>query len=306
MMNLAWPWCFLALPLPWLLRRLLPPADAGVALRLPQLPHAAPATMATDARPLWIAALVWLLLVVAAARPQVAGAPLPQEASGRELMLALDVSASMATRDLLLEGQATERLQVARRFADDFIRRRAGDRIGLVVFGTQAYLHTPLTFDLEALRAALNGAEAGLAGRETALGDAIALATKRLRAAHGEARVLVLLTDGANTAGTLAPLRAAWLAQRANVRVHVVGIGPAAESDEATLRGIAGQTGGLYLRATDGAALAGFFRAIDRIETATQEARPVTPVRELYPWPLALALALAAGLALRHARGATA
>lgn len=303
-MSLAWPWIFLALPLPWLLRRLLPPLDAGLALRLPRLPEVPSAGTARGASPLWISALAWLLLLLAAARPQAPGEPVMQAVHGRELMLALDVSASMATRDLLLDGQAAGRLQAARRFAGDFIRRREGDRIGLVVFGTQAYLHTPLTFDLQAVRSALDGAETGLAGRETALGDAIALATKRLRTARGEDRVLVLLTDGANTAGTLAPLRAAWLAQRENVRVHVVGIGPPAGLDEATLRGIADQTGGIYLRATDGAAIASFFREIDRIEAVKLDPLALTPVRELYPWPLSLALALAAWLALRRARGA--
>lgn len=300
--GFAWPLCFLALPLPWLLRRLLPPV-AGVALRVPSLPPAAADVAARVTASTWIAALAWLLLVTAAARPQVPGRLLAQE--GRDMMLAVDVSASMATRDLLLDGRPVERLQAARSIAGDFIRRREearADRIGLVVFGTQAYLHTPPSFDLHAVRAALDTAETGLAGRETALGDAIALATKHLSALPDHARVLVLLSDGANTAGTLAPLRAAWLAQRENVRIHAVGIGAGAELDEATLKGIAEQTGGVYLRATDAAAIGEFFRSIERLEAATHGAPPLRRAQELYAWPLGLAFVLACGLALRRTR----
>lgn len=300
--GFAWPWCFLALPLPWLLRRLLPPV-AGVALRMPSLPPAAADVTARVTASTWIAALAWLLLVTAAARPQVPGQLLAQE--GRDMMLAVDVSASMATRDLLLDGRPVERLQAARSIAGDFIRRREAaraDRIGLVVFGTQAYLHTPPSFDLHAVRAALDTAETGLAGHETALGDAIALATKHLSALPDQARVLVLLSDGANTAGTLAPLRAAWLAQRENVRIHAVGIGAGAELDETTLKGIAEQTGGVYLRATDAAAIGEFFRSIERLEAAAHGAPPLRRAQELYAWPLGLAFVLACGLALRRTR----
>jgi Ca-activated chloride channel homolog len=317
-MSFAWPWCFVLLPLPWLLRRWLAPSDAGVALRVPQLPTSLGAVSAPRTAwslSVWIASLAWLLLVGAAARPQAPGEPSLQSVSGRDLMLAFDVSASMATPDLRLGGQATERLRVARSLADDFLERRQGDRVGLIVFGSQAYLHTPLTLDLQAVRAALATMETGFAGPETALGDAIGLATKHLTPLAANSRELVLLTDGANTAGTLAPQRAAWLAQRAGVRIHAIGIGAAPAGfdtgkppdglDEATLQQLATQSGGSYQRATDSAAIADFFRRLDQIRPTTQGTVAIRPQRALYPWPLGLALLLSVWLALRRTRQTT-
>lgn len=319
-MSFAWPWCFVLLPLPWLLRRWLAPSDAGMALRVPLLPASlgvtgAPRTGLPLSLPLWVAAFAWLLLVGASARPQVPGQPNLQPVSGRDLMLAFDVSNSMATPDMQLDGKPTARLRVARTLAYDFLKWRQGDRVGLIVFGSQAYLHTPLTFDLEAVRAALATMETGFAGPETALGDAIGLATKHLAPLADHSRELVLLTDGANTAGTLAPQRAAWLAQRAGVRIHAIGIGAArvvADAgkqadglDEATLQQIVEQSGGSYRRAADSAELEDFFRALDKIQPSTQAAVTVRPQRALYPWPLGLALILSVALALRRSRQMT-
>ena len=311
-MSFAWPWFFLLLPLPWLLRYGLAPVEAGAALRLPHWP----AALAVGHRPsgsLWLAGLVWLLLVGACARPQVPGEWLVQPVRGRNLMLAFDVSASMATRDLRLGGQTLDRLSVARRLADDFLQRRQGDRVGLVVFGSQAYLHTPLTFDLTAVRAALATMEPGFAGPETALGDAIGLATKHMQQLAEPTRELVLLTDGANTAGTLSPARAAWLAQRAGVRIHVIGIGATAPDsvggraqatgvDEATLQQLAEQSGGSYQRATDSAAIAQFFERLAQLRPGAEGTVASRPPRALYPWPLGLALVLTVGLLLHRIR----
>lgn len=312
--GFAWPWCFLLLALPCLVR-LLPPVP-GAALRVPSVRSMESRIGSHLVSPLgsrivprisaatWVALLAWLLLVAAAARPQMPGALLSQQ-SGRDLMLAIDVSASMATRDLQFDGKPLERLQAARNVAGSFIRQReqAGrDRVGLVVFGSQAYLHTPLSFDLHAVRAALDTAETGLAGRETALGDAIALSTKHLGTQPRDARVLILVSDGANTAGTLEPMRAAWLAQREDVRIHAIGIGASAELDEATLKGIAAQTGGLYVRATDAAAISDFFRHVDQLESAPHARSPVRRAQELYVWPLAGAFLLACALVLIRVR----
>jgi Ca-activated chloride channel homolog len=309
--SFAWPWCFLALPLPWLLRRLLPPSEASPALRLPHLPAIeAAADTPRLTLPLVLATLAWLLLVSAAARPQIPAEHLLQPAGGHDLMLAFDVSASMATTDLQLGGKQVQRLQAARTLVDGFLQRRQDDRIGLIVFGSQAYLHTPLTFDLEAVRAALTTMETGFAGPETALGDAIGLAIKHLQPLAGNHRELIVLTDGANTAGTLAPQRAGWLAQRAGVLIHAIGIGaaaavtktgmPAAGLDEATLQQLASQSGGSYLRATDSAALEDFFHRLDQSQPAVHDAAMLRPLQELYPWPLALALMLCVWLALRR------
>jgi Ca-activated chloride channel family protein len=298
--SLAWPWMLLALPLPFVLRVLIAPVSTGAALRVPVLPTSKPLPASPRKRlPLSIAVLAWLLLAVAATRPQVPGTA-SQSVSGRDLMLAFDVSMSMATADLRLEGRTVDRLQAARHLAHDFLERRRGDRVGLLVFGAQAYLHTPLSFDVQAVRAALAGMEPGLAGRETALGDAIALAVKHLRALPESARVLVLLTDGASTAGTLPPERAVWLARREFVRVHVIGIGAASELDDAALKSIAERTGGSYRRAADSDALARFFGEIDRLEPAS--AAETRTMRELYHWPLSAALGLACLLLLLRLR----
>lgn len=318
-MSFAWGWCFLALPLPWLVRRLLPAYVATPALRVPALPGGFLDDPGRPGHgfgwgPPWLAVLAWLLLVTAAARPQLPGAADPHGSSGRALMLAVDVSASMATSDLLLAGRRVDRLGAARHLTDVFLARLRGDRAGLVVFGAQAHLHTPLTADLEALRFALAGVEPGMVGKETALGDAIALATRHLQILPAEARILVLLTDGANTAGTLPPERAAWLAARAGVRIHAVGIGAAdrqgadpggagrarAGVADATLQGVAETTGGSYSRATDAAELAGFFEGLEQLEATAEGGR--VPGRDLYPWPLGTALALLGWLGWRRWR----
>lgn len=301
-MSFAWPWLLLALPLPWALRMLLAPVESGAALRVPQLPGTEVQAAARASPRLWIAALAWMLLAIVAARPQIEGEAAPPH-GGRGLMLAFDVSMSMAAIDLLHGEAPVERLAAARALAGDFLARRQGDRAGLVVFGSQAYLHTPMTWDLHAVRAALGSVQAGLAGRETALGDAIALSVKYLAALPGEARVLVLLTDGANTAGSLSPERAAWLAQREGVRIHAVGVGALPAQDEALLREIAGQTGGSYARATDSQAMAAFFAGVERAEPALPN-EPARRMRDLYPWPLALACLIAAWLAWRGRREA--
>ena len=298
-MSFAWPWLFLALPLPWVARLLLPPAEGGLALRVPRLPDAGGHVMPATTH-LWLAALAWLLLVVAAARPQMPGEPIPVR-GGSDLMIAFDVSMSMSATDLKHGDATVERLHAARALAGDFLARREGDRIGLVVFGAQAYLHTPLTYDLHAVRAALDSVQAGLAGKETALGDAIALSVKYLKNLPDNARVLVLLTDGAHTAGALDPSRAAWLAQREGVRIHTVGVGASSDLDEAALKDIAKRTGGSYARATDSQAIAAFFAGVERAETSVRN-DTLRPMRELYPWPLALACLLAAARAWRTRR----
>lgn len=246
-LSFAWPAAAFALPLPWLLCRLWP-AAAGPALRVPDLAAftatlpkraaagegtaaaiAAPATR-SPRLPAVFAALAWLALVIAAMRPQLVDPAQAAPASGRELMIALDVSASMGTPDMRAGEQTMTRLQAARALAAEFVARRDGDRIGLIVFGSQAYLHTPLTFDLAAVQAALGGVEVGLAGRETALGDALALAARRVAEHRDSARVLIVLTDGAHNAGALTPEQALWLAQREGLRLFTVGLGAPAAS----------------------------------------------------------------------------
>ncbi len=319
MISLAWPWLLLALPLPWLVWRFLPPAPSGSgqALRVPF--YATLSSLATgggDARRRWSLAwalLVWLLLVLAAARPQWLGEAVELPQTGRDLMLAVDISGSMAIPDLDPQGGQATRLDVVKLTGSRFIERREGDRVGLILFGSRAYLQTPLTFDRKTVATVLHEAEIGLAGKETAIGDAIGLAIKRLRKVPEGKRVLVLLTDGANTAGEVDPRQAAKLAAAAGVRIYTIGIGadqlmvpsvfgmrrvnPAADLDEGTLKAIAKETGGAYFRARDLQGLEEIYSRLDALEPSIQDTRVFRPVTDLYLWPLGLALLLSVGLA---------
>jgi Ca-activated chloride channel family protein len=224
------------------------------------------------------------------------------------MMLAVDLSGSMQTQDMELAGQPVSRFGAVEAIAGDFIDRRKGDELGLILFGSQAFLVTPLTFDLSAVKAQLQGAAVGLAGTETAIGDAIAVAVKRLAALPEQARVLVLLTDGVNNAGNITPRVAARAAAAAGVRIYTIGIGatrmrvagffgsqivnPSADLDAAMLTRIAKETGGRFFRATDGGELADAYRAIDALEPMPQHGPTLRPRHELFRWPLLIAIAL--------------
>lgn len=308
MMAFAWPWVAVLLPLPWLLRWWLRPASPGQALHLPHpgVHLDTPEHRSAGGWRTWLLVLGWLLLLAAAARPQWVGPPQAQQRSGRALMLAVDLSGSMRTDDMQLGGQPVSRFGAVEAIAGDFIARRSGDEMGLILFGSRAFLVTPLTYDLQAVRAQLQGAAVGLAGTETAIGDAIAVAVKRLAALPQQARVVVLLTDGVNNAGNITPLDAARAAKAAGVRVYTIGIGatemsipdlfgthtvnPSADLDEGMLRTIATQTGGHYFRATDSTQLADAYRAIDALEPMPQQGPSLRPRHELFRWPLAVAV----------------
>jgi Ca-activated chloride channel family protein len=309
-------------PLPWLLRWCLPRArdeiEAGlfapflhsnIAAALESAPSRAP-------RAVWHAMLIliWLLLVAAAIRPQWLGEPSPVPESGRNLMLAIDVSGSMEATDLAPSANIPmTRLDVVKQVAGNFIERRSGDRVGLILFGSQAYVQSPLSFDYRTVRRFLGEAAIGIAGRETAIGDAVGLALKRLRDAPGEQAVLVLLTDGVNTAGAVSPLQSAELAAQSGLKIYTIGVGadamrvggffgsrvvnPSADLDEATLRAMAKTTGGRYFRARERAELDAIYLELDALEPSFGDARELRPVRELYPWPLALAFLLSLGCA---------
>ncbi len=316
---IAWPWLLLLLPLPWLLRWLLPEvASNGMqALRVPWYQAVAGGQSTGMRRPLLalVAAIVWILLTLASARPQWVGEIQDLPVTGRDLLLAVDISGSMDTQDMIWQNKAVNRLMVVKNVAGDFIQRRRGDRVGLILFGSRAYLQTPLTFDTETTATLLEESEIGLAGRETAIGDAIGLAVKRLREDAAAERVLILLTDGANTSGEVQPLQAAEFAAREGLTVYTVGVGadkmtvqdffgsrvvnPSADLDEDTLRTIAERTGGQYFRARDAEGLAEIYLLLDELEPVESDVETIRPVDELFYWPLGLAylLAMAAALA---------
>jgi Ca-activated chloride channel family protein len=311
----AWPWWLLALPLPWLAQWLLPPLRGrAAALKVPYGDRLDAVAKAGGRRMFArgsgvLAWLAWGLLCVAAARPQQLGEAVEPPQQGRDLMLALDLSGSMSEPDMELGDRPVDRLTAAKAVLADFLDRRVGDRVGLIVFGRRAYVLTPITRDLSSVREQLNDSVIGLAGQETAIGDAIGLAVKRLQAQPAEQRVLVMLTDGVNTAGALDPRKATELAKDAGVRVHTVAFGgdgsmsvfgfrlpmPGGgdDIDEAALRSIASQTGGRFFRARDTAQLAGIYAEIDRLEPIKRPGPALRPRIERYAWPLTAAWCVA-------------
>ncbi len=317
--EFAWPWLFAALPLPLLVMLLLPRAHTSppAALRLPfyaALQHdlASSAQQQPRLRVL-LAALAWLLLVLAATRPQWVGETVHLPVSGRSLMLAVDISGSMQAEDMLVNGRRAMRLSAVKQVAGDFIEQREGDQLGLILFGDQAYLQAPLTFDRRTVNILLNEAAIGLAGKRTAIGDAIGLAVKRLQNQPQQNRVLILLTDGTNTAGKVEPLKAADLAASETVRIYTIGIGAdsmllrgpfgtqrvtTGDLDEDMLIAIAEKTGGRYFRARDTQALKQIYQLLDEFEPVSENQQSYRPIEELYAWPLTSALLINLLLAL--------
>ena len=317
--GFAWPLLLLALPLPLLARWLLPARrSTSAALRVPFGMRLR--ALRDDgkrfrgARVHWLYWLAWTLLCLAAARPQTLGDAVQPPQEGRELMLVLDLSGSMSEPDMELGGRQVDRLTAAKAVLADFLDRRVGDRVGLLVFGRRAYALTPLTLDRESVRQQLADSVVGLAGQETAIGDALGLAVKRLRGASTSSsseqeHVVILLTDGVNTAGLLDPLKAAELAADSNVRVYTIAFGgegglslfgfqmPMAgagdEIDEKTLEEIADVTGGRFFRARDTAQLSGIYAEINRLEPVERAGEAVRPRIESYAAPLMVAFAFA-------------
>lgn len=321
MIHMAWPWVLLLLPLPFIIRWLLPTADDH--REAPLLVPFAEDFLATGesgladgnrSSLLWLAAATWIVLVLAAARPQWLGEPVELPVSGRDLLMAVDISGSMQAEDFEYKGRRVTRLGATKAIGGEFIRRRSGDRIGLLLFGDQAYVQVPLTFDRETVLILLEEALVGLAGKQTAIGDAIGLGIKRLQDRPADNRVLILLTDGANTAGIIDPLKAAELARRAGVTIYTIGIGadsmivqslfgprrvnPSSDLDEKTLEEIATTTGGQYFRARDSKELESIYSIIDRLEPVVADSRYFRPHQPLFYWPLGIGLLFAALLLL--------
>jgi len=316
MMHFVWPWLLACLPLPWFIRRFFPAlkSEQQSALKVPFLEDfkiAESDFVASSEKPwfLWLAIVGWCLLVLASSRPQWLGEPIEQGVSGRDLMLAVDLSGSMEAKDFILNDKAVDRLTATKKVASEFIEQRVGDRLGLILFGTQAYLQTPLTFDRKTVQTLLNESALGLAGENTAIGEAIGLAVKRLQSQEASSRVLILLTDGANTAGNVTPLKAAELAAQQQLKIYTIGIGademivksffgsqkinPSRDLDEKTLTAIAETTGGQYFRARDTAELQKIYQILDQLEPVEKDQQYFRPRSELFFWPLGLALGLA-------------
>ena len=310
MLSLAWPWMLMVLPLPWLITRYVPRAsilESALFVPCHEIIYAFDRKKAFSSSHFRLKKIlliiIWILLILAASRPQFIGDPLALPASGRDLMLAVDISGSMAQEDMAKNNQFVSRISVVKNVVNDFIEKRVGDRIGLILFGTEPYIHVPFTFDRHAVKTLFNEAEIGFAGEQTSLGDAIGLAVKYLVQQPAEGRVLILLTDGRNTSGSIEPLQAARLATQTRTTIYTVGVGademivetffgkrrvnPSADLDEHTLQQVAEITSGKYFRARDSKELEEIYTAIDRLEPLQQDQEIFRPVKALYFWPLA-------------------
>jgi len=323
MIELVWPFALLLAPLPLIVRALVPPrSHRQAALTVPDVAHfkAEETGIGMQVRGRWpwrllVLWLAWLCLVAAAARPQWTGAPVTLPTTGRDLMLAVDISGSMGTEDMQLGNRLVNRLSVVKQVVSDFVEQRQGDRVGLILFGTNAYLQAPLTFDVASVNRLLVEAPVGIAGGKTNIGDAIGLAVKRLRVRPATDRVLILLTDGAHNVGEVDPDKAAQLAAVEDIRIHTIGVGaesmrvpsifgvfssgiinPSAELDEDTLKHIAVATDGRYFRATNTEQLVEIYALIDAMEPIEQEAETYRPITALYYWPFGAAWLLGLGL----------
>ena len=311
--EFIWPWMLAFLPLPWLLRGLIKPAKKSrqpliAPMLLSRLSafnqgESAPITRhATRLPALYI--LLWLLLILAAMRPVWFLTPTPFEASGRDMLLAVDLSGSMEKPDMQVNGRSVDRLTAIKSVVDDFIAQRQGDRMGLIVFGSQAFIVSPLTYDLAAIQQLLNETQIGMAGNNTAIGDAIGLAMKHLRQARNQKAVLILLTDGANNAGAVDPMDAAEKAKQMGLVIHTVAFGGEenlryrgqtqrrSDIDLDALDQIAQSTGGQAYFASNTEQLAHIYDEINRLETSEFTLNQYRARTELYSWPLGLALLL--------------
>ncbi|MBV1870252.1 MAG: VWA domain-containing protein [Gammaproteobacteria bacterium] len=317
MIQLLWPLVFLFLPLPFVVRGLLPPVSdrTSAGLRVPFYKDISQNLNAASGKPRWLlvlGALIWLLLLCALSRPQWLSDPVDQPKTGRDIMLAVDLSSSMEIEDFILNEQAVDRLEAVKSVVKGFIKSREGDRLGLILFGSKAYVQSPLSYDLTSVAQLLDEAQISMVGKQTAIGDAIGLAVKRLHNRPLNQRVLILLSDGNNTSGIIPAPRAAHFAALEGLRVYTIGIGArsanplftnkavsqAAMLNETTLKTVAKLANGRYFRAQDVEELKQVYSTIDEMEKVVIGQDYYHHVLELYFWPLGAALLLSFLLAL--------
>nr|WP_314532678.1 VWA domain-containing protein [uncultured Pseudomonas sp.] len=312
MWQLDYPWLLLLLPLPWLGYRYL--ADYREARSAVRVPFFGAMSRAVGQAPsqsgarhnrwqLLLNLLVWALLLVAVARPVLVEKPIERQQPVRDLMLAIDISQSMETTDFTdASGQKINRLAAVKEVVHGFIDKRKDDRLGLIVFGSGAYPQAPLTLDHASLSLLLDDTGIGMAGPNTAIGDAIGLSLKLLDQAHEQEKVLILLTDGNDTSSAITPDHAASMAAAKGVVIHTIGIGdPSAEGEaKVNLQGlqqIAEATGGRFFRAEDRSALDQVYSTLDKLTPHQVKTLSHQPKKDLFYWPLGAAMLL---LALYH------
>ncbi|MCB1494641.1 MAG: VWA domain-containing protein [Bauldia sp.] len=313
MISLGFPWALLLLPLPLLVWRFAPPHREQVpALRFPFFRHIvtaagtearAGAVVLSRTRLQMIAAIAcWCLAVLALAQPERVGEPVEITRAARDIVLAIDISGSMDKRDFETpDGERKQRLAVVRDVVRTFIEGRQGERMALIVFGSKAYVQAPLTEDLDTILELLDRTEVGMAGPHTALGDAIGLSIRTFEASDVEQRLLILLSDGGDTASRMSPVNAAEIAAGEDVEIYTIGVGdPDATGEDrvdvATLRDIAARTGGEYFFADDEAGLNTVYERIDELAPREVETLSFRPRQSLAYIPLAVALLIGLGV----------
>lgn len=312
MTGFADPAALLLLALPMLIRALMAPRQAqGDALYLPPAIAGKVEPGRADERLVrlmrWTPALIWGLLVLALAGPRQIETLDIVPASGRDIMLVIDLSGSMKNKDFDLDGERISRLTAVKQVASEFVARRAGDRVGLVVFGSKAYVAAPLTHHVASVSRAIEEAVIGLSGKSTAISDGLGLALRRLERSDAKTRVAVLLSDGVDTTGTVAPDDAAAMAQTMGIRIHTIALGPndlettpttRDAVDSATLRTVAERSGGEMFRVHNMSELRAMAEAIDALEPSPHSAPPLQVWRDYWIWPAALGLGLGIALLL--------
>ena len=324
MFEFYWPWFWLLLPLPLVIQyfwrpavRQLNPVIAPFHQSISALKYSSVTSAFTVKKVsfrhicLW---LIWIALLSSASNPRWSDNSMSIPISGRDLMIAVDLSGSMEVEDMILSNQPTNRLNITRFVVNQFVEQRKGDRIGLIFFGSQAYLQAPLTFDIKTVQTFMDEAHIGMAGKYTAIGDAIGLAVKQLQKNPEYQRVLVLLTDGANTTGAIMPEQAIEIAKKMNVKIYSIGIGadeiiqpslfgarkinPSALLDENLLENAAQLTGGKYFRARNTSELEEAYHIIENLEPIELDSKMFRPYKSFYFWPLAIAMTLSLLLAI--------
>ncbi len=312
MYRLEYLWLLALLPIPLLLYWLLPPyKEEQDSLRLTFFHYISsslgltPEAGAVIPKTNWVqkvvAPICWCLILLALARPQLVEPPVQKIEPGRDLMLALDISQSMETPDFRTsDGKRLRRVDAVKQVVSEFIRKRKSDRVGLIVFGQAAYPVTPFTLDHDACLKILAQTDAGMAGPQTMIGDAIGLAIKQFNHSDAKQRVLVLLTDGNDTGSRMPPRKAAEIASQNGITIHVVGLGDPRASGEykvdyAALNDIAKATGGQVFHGENRIELEKAYATLDKITPQNFKTLTYQPRRELFMVPLAIAVVLLVG-----------
>ena len=311
MFEFIYLWVFLLFPLPLLVRYFLTAKKRDytqVWIPLAKGLTDQPSTLQKSNLSRAIPWLAWILLLTALAKPIWFGDPIRLQQQSRDMVLSLDLSGSMQQVDMPLNGETVDRLTLVKDLSKTFISKRHGDRLGLILFADHAYLQTPLTFDLNTISKMIDETQIGLVGTRTAIGESIAMAIKRFVENKNKQRVLILITDGANTAGTIKPIMAAKQAAKNNITIYTIGIGademiqrtlfgrqrvnPSADLDEKTLTEIAKITGGQYFRARNQDELQNIYQKLNELEPINSDFLEFRPEKDLYYWPLSAAVLL--------------